>query len=183
MRHAHYLKNREKIRTRSHLYWKSHRAQHNEYARKYYRSNPVYFKVHRIQMKRWWENHPQKRREYAHAHYLKNREKIRTRQRLYRKSHRAQYSALARKYYPLRYRRRPEYFKKRQALRRGRPILFTLNQPFPGAELHHVEENIGVYLPRSVHRSRYHCLETGTGMVEINERVADFMECGSSLQT
>ena len=60
--------------------------------------------------------------------------------------------------------------------RASNPVTFYLNSPFPGSHLHHAERNIGVFIPKGLHRSVYHCLESGRGMVQINELAALFLE-------
>ncbi len=65
--------------------------------------------------------------------------------------------------------------------RRGLPtMILKLNQPFTGSHLHHVEENIGVYIPLSLHQSIAHNLRTGKGMIAINEAVSNWLYSGAS---
>lgn len=46
-----------------------------------------------------------------------------------------------------------------------------LNEKFKGSDGHHINERYIVYIPREIHRSVWHSLPTGKGMVQINKRV------------
>jgi len=51
-----------------------------------------------------------------------------------------------------------------------------LNKCFNGSEAHHLDNTFVVYIPKEVHRSIYHSLETGQGMDEINKFAIDFIK-------
>ena len=57
--------------------------------------------------------------------------------------------------------------KKSNALRR-RLDFIPLNNYFEGSEAHHMNREFVAYIPKEIHRSVYHCLETRQGMAEIN---------------
>lgn len=44
----------------------------------------------------------------------------------------------------------------------------VLNEPFEGAEAHHMAKDVVVFVPKELHKSVKHNLETGEGMDEIN---------------
>lgn len=46
---------------------------------------------------------------------------------------------------------------------------FPLNEYFEGAHAHHISQNFVIYMPEEIHRSIWHCLETGHNMNEINK--------------
>lgn len=48
-----------------------------------------------------------------------------------------------------------------------------LNEYFNGSEAHHLDKAYVIYIDKEVHRSIYHCLETGQGMEEINKYAID----------
>ena len=48
-----------------------------------------------------------------------------------------------------------------------------LNEYFDGSEAHHLDKIYVIYVDKEVHRSIYHCLETGKGMNEINKYAMD----------
>lgn len=51
-----------------------------------------------------------------------------------------------------------------------------LNSWFPGSEGHHVDMVRVIYIPKKLHRSIYHNLNTGKGMEEINKLAFEFLE-------
>lgn len=57
---------------------------------------------------------------------------------------------------------------KDRAKRRGKPKPIALNRPFPGADGHHINERIVVYIPASIHGRILHATTTGKGMATIN---------------
>ena len=44
-----------------------------------------------------------------------------------------------------------------------------LNNFFEGSEGHHINKNDVIYIPKEIHQSINHCLETGKNMMEINK--------------
>lgn len=44
----------------------------------------------------------------------------------------------------------------------------VLNKRFEGSELHHLTKDVAVHIPKELHQSVWHNLETGEGMDEIN---------------
>lgn len=51
---------------------------------------------------------------------------------------------------------------------------YPLNEPSEGNVFHHLGKERGLYIPEVLHRSISHCLETGTGMKEINLAAIDY---------
>lgn len=50
-----------------------------------------------------------------------------------------------------------------------------LNQPFPGCEGHHVDNEQIINMPKVLHRSIYHRQDTGQGMAAINAVAYNFL--------
>ena len=54
-------------------------------------------------------------------------------------------------------------------------VMFVLNEWFPGCELHHLDEHIGIYVPASLNRFP-HSLKKRKRMVEVNEKIAEWFD-------
>ena len=50
-----------------------------------------------------------------------------------------------------------------------------LNESFSGSEAHHINTKDVIYIPKKLHRSIPHCLETRQGMTEINTLAIRFL--------
>ena len=71
---------------------------------------------------------------------------------------------------------------RRTRMKTAKPSLFLLNSWFPQSHLHHVEESIGIFVPKELHSSVRHNLKTGNGMADINSKIADWLaEANSNL--
>lgn len=55
------------------------------------------------------------------------------------------------------------------------PTNTILNEHFEGSHLHHMTPFIAAYIPKELHRSVYHNLKTGIGMIEINAKVTQWL--------
>ena len=51
----------------------------------------------------------------------------------------------------------------------------VLNIFFEGSEAHHISKNDVIYIPKEIHQSIKHCLETGKNMMEINKLAMNFI--------
>jgi len=51
-----------------------------------------------------------------------------------------------------------------------------LNQPFESSEGHHIDKNFVVYIPKKLHGSISHNIQTGKGMTEINDKVFEWLK-------
>lgn len=51
----------------------------------------------------------------------------------------------------------------------------ALNNPFPGCEGHHTNNDDVIYMPKALHRSIYHRQRDGRGMVEMNALAGAFL--------
>ena len=65
--------------------------------------------------------------------------------------------------------------KKSQNKRKRNLGFFPLNEYFEGSEAHHISENFIIYIPKELHRSISHCLETGRNMEQINKLAIEFL--------
>jgi len=115
------------------------------------------------QVKKWTREHPERIQEMHRKSRLAHPEPQWLKARRYRAWAKAHPNTI-------RY-----YESKRKAKRRGMPIRFTLNSWFPNSHLHHLETNIGIYIPNTLHDSVRHNLRTGKGMVQINEAAAGWL--------
>ena len=74
------------------------------------------------------------------------------------------------------YLNRKYYIKNQERLKHKRWLQLKgeaqiLNEKFELSDAHHVNEHYIVYIPRYIHRSVWHSLVTGKGIVEINKKV------------
>jgi len=134
---------------------------------------------HAEEQRRYRRRHPEIARagwaRYEARHLEKMKRQSREFSRIWRQTSRGK--ELSRRNHA-KYRRsssRKKTRKREMAKRRGLPVYFMLNGHFEGAELHHAERNIGIWLPMMVHRSLRHDLLTGRNMVAINEAAADWL--------
>lgn len=51
-----------------------------------------------------------------------------------------------------------------------------LNKLFADSEPHHIDKMFVIYIPKELHRSIYHNVWTGKGMMEINTKVFEWLE-------
>lgn len=68
----------------------------------------------------------------------------------------------------------PELHKKFKAKRRGLGFIL-LNEPFDGAERHHIDFEIVVYIPKELHRSVPHSVLRNENMTEINDKAFEWL--------
>lgn len=52
----------------------------------------------------------------------------------------------------------------------------NLNEPFENSERHHITKELIVHIPKEMHRSVYHNIFTGLGMVKINNLAMKWLE-------
>ena len=132
------------------------RLRYNAHYRQWRAEHPEQMKLRR---KRYYENHIGREKQYS---------------KQYRKTHFEERKALARKW-RINNPEKAAEISRREGHRRQRNLGFIpLNNYFKGSAAHHLDRNYIVYIPEEVHRSIYHCLETGVGMEEINKFAMDF---------
>jgi len=124
--------------------------------------------------RQWRAEHPELmklRRKRYHANHIKHEKQY---NKQYRKSHFEERKVLAKKWRIDNPEKTLE-ISKREGNRRRRNLGFIpLNNYFKGSAAHHLDKSYVVYIPEEVHKSIYHCLETGGGMEEINKFTIDF---------
>ena len=59
--------------------------------------------------------------------------------------------------------------------RRRELDFISLNEFKEGCEAHHLDKVYVIYISEEVHRSIYHCLETGRGMAEMNALAMNYL--------
>jgi hypothetical protein len=113
--------------------------------------------------KRWQKNHP----EWKEKYWKENRKTLLEKNKQWIKDH-------------------PEWKKAKDAKRRNLGSI-PFNKYFVGSEAHHIDKDHIVYIPKELHTSIWHCLETGKGMFEINAKAFEWLGnqqlVGGSLQT
>ena len=125
------------------------------------------------------KNNPETRKKYRLAHrkeisdyrkqwYIDNPEYYRQ-QEIKRKA--KQYLRQWRKDNP---KKAKEHNKKAKYQRRHLGF-FPLNEYFEGSHAHHISQNFVIYIPEEIHKSIWHCLQTGKNMEQINKLAIEFL--------
>jgi len=137
----------------------------------------------------------EKRREYQKQYhkqyYVDNKEELNKYQKEYKKQYRAEHKEGAKehdKQYYIAHKEEREKYNKQYAQtpagkerdrksysKRHRLGFNPFNEPFPKSEAHHINTKDVIYIPKKMHRSIYHCLETRQGMGEINTLAIRFL--------
>lgn len=65
--------------------------------------------------------------------------------------------------------------KREKYLRSKTKNLVLLNDYFEGCDLHHMNESIGIYIPRKIHQSVYHDLKKNINMDKINAKALEYL--------
>lgn len=124
----------------------------------------------------WRKNNKEKVVVQQHQYYEENKEEIKEQQKQYKSEHREE-----RKEYMQGFMQNwwqteagKASIKKSNYKRRGLGFL-ELNEHFEGAEAHHIDEDTIVYTPKELHCSIPHNVFTGKGMVEINNKVTEWL--------
>jgi hypothetical protein len=154
IKHAeHIISNHEKIKT---------------IKKNWYDNNKEHIKV---KHKQYYEENKKIIKEKARQYYIKNREIIKEKAKVYQKTEKGKEVNCI-------------HHSNRRVLG-YKPI----NQRFEGSEYHHmhlknskgiVDTDIGVYIPKNLHKSIYHSSRTGIGLSEINN--AAFVWCFEELE-
>ena len=121
--------------------------------------------------KAWDKAHPERIKAAQTRYYKANREEVKNRSKVWRKEHHERAIASTRsweKAHP----ERAKVTRKRIKNRHQRELGFIpLNEPFVGSEGHHIDKDYVIYIPKALHDSTPHCVETGKNMQEINKLV------------
>ena len=129
----------------------------------------------------------EQRRQYDREWYAKHSEQFKLKNKRYRtkyprysKQHSKQYRednpervSLITKRWKMNH---PEKIKEYNTKRNRGLGFISLNKYFKGSVAHHLDRVYVVYIPKEVHESIPHCLETGEGMEEINKFAIDFIK-------
>ena len=110
---------------------------------------------------KWRRDNPEKRRGISRKHYRTHKGQYTEEHRIYCKEH-------------------PEFCREIDAkshAKRKRGLGFEpLNEPFEGAEGHHINLKEVIYIPKELHKSVKHNVFTGEGMEEINALAFEFLK-------
>jgi len=52
----------------------------------------------------------------------------------------------------------------------------SINKPFKGCSGHHINNQVGIYIPLKLHKSMYHSQKTGKGMKKMNKLAFQWLE-------
>ena len=129
----------------------------HEYNEEHKEGKKEYMQKYREENKEGLKEYDRQRNKYHKKHYQENKEEI---SEYMAKNERTEKGKAIRK--------------EANSRRRGLGFL-ELNEPFEDSEAHHINENTIVYIPKKLHKSIYHNLKTGQGMVEINNKVVEWL--------
>jgi len=140
-----------------------------KYRRIYYQKNKGYYR-------KYWEEHKEEKKEHNKRYYQKNKEKKKEYYRQHREkyliamkkyqdTHKEQYVIATKKY--LQSPKGKENITMHNNKRRKKGFT-SFNKYFVDSEAHHINNNEVIYIPKELHRSVYHNLNTGRGMFMIN---------------
>ena len=129
------------------------------------------------------------RKEYLKEYYKKHRDEMLAYQKQYQKEHRNELLAYWKQYREehrderlaccnawkkIHMERVREIMRKVKAKRRKLGFV-PLNEPFEGAEAHHIDKERVIYMPKEYHRSVRHNVWTGENMALINNLAYDYL--------
>jgi hypothetical protein len=106
-----------------------------------------------------------------HAYYIRNQEKIKQQTKDWSGNNKELVAGYKEKWHAANPEKRKQVMsrsnKKQKAKRKGMGFK-PLNEPFEGAEGHHVDNDQVIFMPSDIHQGMYHNLQTGQGMAEMN---------------
>ena len=182
-------KNIEDERNRCRKYYAKHREQVLQHRRKYRIENREIV----LQSRR---KNREKNLEYCKQWYIEHREQKKQYTKKYQETYPQWHLEYQKQYYKTHLK---EIMEKTIIWRENNPIkvkemyarhsnkrrrllgFIPLNKCFEGSVAHHININEIVYMPEKVHRSIWHCLETGKNMIEINKIAINFINKGGEL--
>lgn len=133
-----------------HGWYEENKEELNERGRQYY-------KEHKEGISEYYQEHKEEKKIYNKQYKEENKEKLKL-------SHAKYLQTEAGKIAMNRF----------QSKRRSLGSL-TLNEPFEDSEAHHFNKEGVIYIPAELHRNIWHNLNTGQGMVEINNKVVEWL--------
>lgn len=111
--------------------------------------------------KKYAKEHPDKVKEAQRKFYLNHKEEMQEKNKIYKQSKKGKES------------------RKRYDGKRRRNMGFnSLNEPIDGIECdgHHIDKEYVIYIPRDLHQSIQHNLESGKNMFEMNMNAFEFLK-------
>lgn len=159
-----YRKNRKKEIKRSQKYYLKNRESIRKKRKESYQKNREKYS---FDSKKYRELHKDKSLETNRKSYIKNREQILIACKNKREANKEEFLEREREYY----KKHREYYIEKANKRNRELEVEKINSFFVGAEAHHMDKELVVYIPRKLHRSIYHNVFSGKGMDEINGKV------------
>lgn len=158
---------RDEYRKRHPNYMKEYRRTHREQYRGYYQKQKQY-------QRDWRKQNPERVKKYDKKQYEIHKEQVIKRVIVWNKTHPKNHRKTNKKYH----KNHPEVhrrgIRKSKAKRRGLGDV-ELNEPFIGADGHHIDKECVVYIPHELHNSIRHCVWTGHNMETINDKAFEWL--------
>ena len=150
-------------------YQRQYRIEHPGYQKQWHKKHSRYNKQYRIENREYI-------RQLQKKWYIENREQELQYKKQYNMEHSERKIELVKKWR----KNYPEKVRKiaiRQQKKRKRMDLGfnPLNKYFEGSEVHHINKNDVIYIPKKLHQSISHCLETSRNMKKINKLAMRFI--------
>ena len=117
----------------------------------------------------------EKKREHDRKYYQTHKEQKREHNSKYYQTHKEKKAEIVRRWIKEHPERRKEMRRKWKSKRRHNLGFNPLNEWFEGSNGHHINFNDVIYIPKDLHRSIPHCLETGKNMALINSIAYQFL--------
>jgi len=153
-------------------YTKKYNQEHKEHHKKYYQENKEY---HNKYNKQYQLEHSEQIRQRKKQYYIEHSEHMKQNKKQYYIEHKRQFMKAAIKW-QINNPKKVKEISIRHKNKRIRNLGFEpLNELFKDSEAHHINKINIVYIPKIIHRSIRHCLETGRNMEKINKLAMDFI--------
>jgi len=155
---------------------KNYNQERKEYYIKYHQENKEHFNKY---SKQYQLEHSEQIRQHKKQYYIENLEQIRQNHEQYYIENKRQFMKAAIKW-QINNPKKVKEISIRHKNKRIRNLEFEpLNESFKNSEAHHINRINIVYIPKIIHRSIRHCLETGRNMEKINKLAMDFILKGA----
>ena len=148
-------KNKEKQKEYNRKYYLAYKEL--SYSKKWHLKHPnynkKYYSEHKKEYKRYYLAHKEEEIEHGKKWYQKHKKEQKECHKKWRKKNPERAREIRRKH----------YYKRKRNLG-----YIPINKHFKDSVFHHLDKDIGIYIPKWLHRSIWHNLFTGQGMDKIN---------------
>ena len=137
-------------------------------------NHPDYIKI-------WKINHPEKVKQSTHRYYLKHKDILLKKKEKYRQTEKGKtphrkHNTKWNKNHPKKHKEIERMGNKKQKAKRKNLGFNPINNYFKNSNAHHINENDVIYIPEDLHKSIWHNVFTGKGIVEINSLAFTWLE-------